>query len=185
MAIAHVRTNAAKYHVDPNRIFIVGFSAGGHLAASIGTMFDREDAAFPGMKPGDNRPDGMILSYAPCCAHTDKIANSFLRTLGGDVTAEELLHWSPADNVSEATSPAFLWHTEDDQTVPVEHSLIMAEKLAASKVPFELHIFPHGPHGLALANEETSDGKAYFEVPGVTQWIDEAIEWASRLRTEK
>ena len=185
MAIAHVRSNAKEYNVDPNRIFVIGFSAGGHLAASIGTMYERSDAAFPGMIPGDNKPNGMILSYAPCCSHMGKIAQSFLRTLGGDATEADLLHWSPSDNVTESTAPAYIWHTEDDPVVPVEHSLIMASKLAEKKIPFELHIFPHGTHGLALATAETSDGKPNFEIPSVAQWIDEAIDWALRTGINK
>ncbi len=185
MAIAHVRRNAAQYNIDSERIFVIGFSAGGHLAASIGTMYAREDAAFPGMTPGENKPNGMILCYAPCCSHMGKIAQSFLRTLGGDATEEDLIRWSPSDNVSEITAPAYIWHTVDDPVVPIAHSLIMASELAKKKIPFEMHLFPHGAHGLALADAETSNGNPDFEIPTVAQWIDEAIDWALRTGIDK
>ena len=181
MAISYVRAHAEQYHVDPARVFVVGFSAGGHLAASIGTLFDRPEAAFPGMEPGSNRPTGMILSYAVTCVDTEKIARSFTQTLGGDVTKEELLRWSPADHVTEQTPPAYIWHTANDKTVPILHSLIMAQRLAEKKIPFELHVFPDGPHGLALANAQTAGGKPDFIRPDAAQWIDEAIDWAKRV----
>ncbi len=179
MAVAHVRENADRYNVDPERVFVVGFSAGGHLAATLGTMYDTPHAAFPGMKPGSNRPSGMILSYAPTSVRTEKIANSFKRTL--QVSEEELAQYSPENLVNAQTPPAYIWHTATDPVVPVEHAIYMASALAAAGVPFEVHVFPKGPHGIALATAQTCNGRDDMIVPDAAQWIREAIDWANRL----
>lgn len=180
-AVSLVRERAGEYNVDPARVFVIGFSAGGHLAATLGTMYDKPCAAFPGMKPGSNRPDGMILSYAPTSVETEHIAQSFMRTVGRDLTLEELRGYSPDHLVTKDTPPAYIWHTFADPVVPVEHSLRMADALAAAGVPFEMHIFPAGPHGLSLANELTFSQNEKLIVPEAQQWIDEAAAWAKRL----
>jgi len=179
-AVAHVRANAEAYNVDPSRVFILGFSAGGHLAATLGTMYDDPAAAFPGMEPRANRPDGMILCYAPCSVDAPIIAKSFTRTLG-ELPKEELAAYSPDRRVTADTPPAYIWHTAADAGVPVENSILMASAMAKAGVPFELRIFPRGPHGLSLADERTSAGREGYIVPEVTQWIDEAIDWTRRI----
>ena len=179
MAVAHVRENADRYTIDPDKVFVVGFSAGGHLAATLGTMYDTPHAAFEGMKEGSNRPSGMILSYAPTSVRTEKIANSFIRTL--QMEREELAQYSPENRVNADTPPAYIWHTAEDPVVPVEHAIYMASALAAAGVPFEAHIFPKGPHGIALATAQTCNGREDFILPDAAQWVSEAIEWANRL----
>ena len=87
--------------------------------------------------------------------------------------------------VSQDNPPTFLWHTAADQLVPVESSIRMAEALAENQVPFELHIFPQGRHGLALANRRTSGGSADREYPEVAQWIGLGKDWLRRLWEDK
>jgi dipeptidyl aminopeptidase/acylaminoacyl peptidase len=79
--------------------------------------------------------------------------------------------------VSHLTPPTFLWHTSEDQAVPVENSLLFAERLARYEIPFELHVFPHGSHGLSLATPEVSEAPARYADPHVARWMELCIEW--------
>lgn len=182
LAIKHVRENAEKYHIDPRYVYTCGFSAGGHLAASAGTLWN-----IPELKPylgdapeGINRPTGMILSYPVISGGKYAHRGSFNNLLGmkTDGTEPELDAYSLEKHVGSHTCPAFIWHTVTDKTVPVQNSLMMAEALTEAGIPYELHIFPEGIHGLSLANEETMNGKEANYVPHVQCWIDLAIKWA-------
>lgn len=181
-AIVHVRENAEKYNIDPEKIFVVGFSAGGHLTASIGTLWHKEYAkAYENMPEGLNRPNGVILSYPVITSGPYAHRGSFNAILGTTTPTEEQNQaYSLELQVDEHAVPAYIWHTAADAAVPVQNSLMYAAQLAKYKIPFEMHIFPKGPHGLALANEQTNYGKP-CEYPEAAQWIDEAIDWAKRL----
>lgn len=178
-AIIHIKENAEKYNVDPERVFVCGFSAGGHLAASIGTMWHREDAKpWPDMPEGLNKPRGMVLCYPvitlePPHAH-ETCANE---VTGNNVNEETIELYSCEKQVSDKTVPAYIWTTFDDDCVDSENSLMMASAMKAAGVPFELHIFSKGPHGLATADEETSRGWEGWALPDVATWLDEAIAW--------
>jgi len=181
-AIVHIRENAEKYHIDPARVFVVGFSAGGHLCASIGTLWHEEFAkASPDMPEGANRPTGVILSYPVISSGKYAHRGSFNNILGTETPTEEQLRaYSLEYHVDERTVPAYIWHTTEDKTVPVENSLMFAAQMAKHKIPFEMHIFPKGPHGLALAGPETNRGLP-CNYPEAAQWIDEAIDWTKRV----
>ena len=189
MAIKYVRENAEKYNTDPNYIFIGGFSAGGHLAASAGTLWNikpvREALGIESgeVPEGINRPTGTILSY-PVITGGDKAHKGSIKNVSGcdPLTDEAIAEFSLELHVDETTSPAFIWHTFTDKTVPVENALLYASALTAHKVPFELHIYPEGKHGLALCNEFTSSQSADNIVPHAEGWIDLAIKWASELK---
>lgn len=179
-AIAYVRTNAERYHTDPDKIFICGFSAGGHLAASAGILWDCEQMKkeFEGQPEGINRPNGMVLSYPVITAGQYAHQNSIRHLTGNHQYGEkEIAEWSLEKRVSSSTVPAFIWHTVTDEIVPVQNSIMLAEALAKNKIPFELHIYPYGPHGLSLATEETANGKENKVVSHVQNWIDHAITW--------
>ena len=182
-AIVHVRENAEAYHVDPSRVFIIGFSAGGHLAGSLGTMWHEEFAkASPDMAPGANRPTGMILSYPVISAGKFTHKGSFAEILGENVDNEEARHaYSLELHVDENTVPTYIWHTCTDGTVPVENTLLFMSALAKNKVRFEAHIFPEGRHGSSLANDQTCSGIPELIIPEAMQWIDEAIDWTKRV----
>ncbi len=185
-AVAHVRKNAERYRIDPQRIFICGFSAGGHLAASCGILWNspvlREE--FAGEPEGINRPDGMILSYpvitAGEYAHRGSIQNVSGNKDYGDAEIEE---WSLERHVDPTTPPAFIWHTFEDKTVPIQNSLMLADALATSGVHFELHVFPVGVHGLSLANETVANGRADRVIPYVQDWIDHACSFVEKYPT--
>ena len=179
-AVAKVRENAQEWNVDTDRIAVCGFSAGGHLAASFSTLWNRDFVKeYFDYQGGENKPNGMILGYPDITsgehAHWGSIEN-----LLGDKTADSaLLELVSAEKqVNSDTPPAFIWHTFDDACVPVENSLVLAQALAKEKISTELHIYPKGPHGLALASRETGD---FAVVPECQNWIDMAIRWLKNL----
>lgn len=185
LAIKHIRENAEKYNIDPHKIFVVGFSAGGHLACSAGTLWNCEkvrEALGADAPEGIARPDGMILSYPVITAFEHCHPGSIYNVCGTNTpTDEQKKQFSLEYQVDSSTSPAFIWHTFEDTLVPVQNSLLLALALKKNNVPFELHVYPRGPHGLALANEDTFSGwNGMIQVPP-QQWVDLAARWAKEL----
>lgn len=154
-AIRIVRSRASEWGIDPGRVGILGFSAGGHLAATAGTRYDS------GMPEADDpvdrqscRPDLMVLCY-PVITLADPHAHVGSRTnlLSEAPDAALVEQLSNENAVTPDTPPAFIWHTADDAGVPVENALLFASALRRNGVPFELHIYESGRHGLGLAEE--------------------------------
>lgn len=178
VAVAYVRKNSEILGVDPDSIYVVGFSAGGYIAAMLGVRwheaFITEELE---LKYGMNKPDGIILAYPVITAGEFSHKGTIENSIGKFHTSAELYEHSLENLVSEKTPPVFLWHTADDPTVPVENSLLFASALSQSGVPFELHIYPHGTHGLSLATEETSGGNKALENKRISEWINLASEW--------
>ena len=183
LAIRHIREHAAKYNVDPEHIFITGFSAGGHLAASAGVFWDHEAvrAAFGEVPTHLGRPDGMVLCYPVITSGEHAHRGSFLNLAGNQASDEEQRQYSAEHFVSKTTPPAFLWHTADDNCVPVENSLLFASALSKHNVAFELHIYPHGPHGLSLCDERTWENNPALLSPIAAGWFALAARWAKEL----
>ncbi|QAY68218.1 alpha/beta hydrolase [Paenibacillus protaetiae] len=154
-AIRYVRCHAEQYGVDPERVGIVGFSAGGHLASTAGTHFDLGDAASGDpVERYSSRPDLMVLGY-PVISFGEFRHNGSKANLIGEDAPDELVQLLSNDKqVTPQTPPAFLWHTEDDGAVPVENSLLFAAALRRNGVPHEVHVFESGRHGLGLAEGE-------------------------------
>jgi acetyl esterase/lipase len=152
-AIRTVRAKAAEYRIDPARIGIMGFSAGGHLASTAGTHYDsgKPDAPDPIDRAG-SRPDFLVLCYAVITFH-DPYAHAGSRSmlLGNAPDAALLDNLSNETQVTAQTPPAFLFHTANDRTVPVENSVQFFLALRKAGVPAELHIYENGPHGVGLA----------------------------------
>lgn len=181
MAMLYIRENAKELHVIPDKISAIGFSAGGHLCSMLATMFD-DDAVKKVF--GDKyilcRPDAVVLSY-PVITSGEKVSHggSFNVLAGDNKELRDSL--STENRVKENSSPAFLWGTYTDPAVPIENSLLMANAYRKVGIPFELHIFSNGPHGLSLASEETSDGKRQDLVNiSVQPWFDLAITWLKK-----
>lgn len=152
-AVRTVRARAAEWHVDPDRIGVLGFSAGGHMASSVGTHFDAGDSSSADpIERVSSRPDLMILMY-PVITMSDPYAHRGSRTnlLGASPEPELVRLMSNETQVTSHTPPAFIVATTDDNVVPVENSLMFYQALHAAKVPAELHVFEHGPHGFGLA----------------------------------
>jgi len=155
-AIRMLRARAAEFALDPHRIGILGFSAGGHLAATAATHFDAGDpTAHDPIERVSCRPDLAVLVY-PVITMTGPFAHAGSReNLLGDHPSQELMDLlSNEKQVTKDTPPCFLMHTADDPGVPVENSLMFAEALRKAGVPFELHIYQHGPHGVGLATND-------------------------------
>ncbi len=182
--IAHIRENAAAYHVRPDAIAVCGFSAGGHLAASSGILWNEPVIAETlGIENRQNRPDAMILSYPVITSGEFAHRGSFDNLLGERKDDPAwLARLSLENRVDGTTPPAFLWHTWADELVPLENSLLLATALRRAGVPFELHVFPDGLHGLSLANEFTrSDDRNDQVIPAVAQWMGLAQVWLRDL----
>lgn len=157
-AVAWVREHAGEFGIDERRIAVAGFSSGGHLAASLG-VFWKEGflQRFLDFDSEENRPNALWLSYPVISGREGLVhAGSRLNLLGKYPDERELALFSLEDQVSELTPPTFLWHTAEDTAVPAGNSLAFAQALAAHEIPYELHIYPHGPHGLGLANRLTA-----------------------------
>ncbi len=155
-AIRLVRAKATQWKVDPQRIGVMGFSAGGHLASTAATHFDEGNA-----RSGDpidrlsSRPDVAILCY-PVITLTSPFAHAGSRKnlLGENPATELVAMLSNEKQVTAKTPPTFLFHTADDTAVPVENSMLFAEALRKNKVAVEMHLFEHGRHGVGLAKDD-------------------------------
>lgn len=183
LAIKHIRENAEEYHIDPDHIFIIGFSAGGHLAASTGILW-KADAVQRALgasaeEPTEiGKPNGMLLSYPVITSGEFAHKGSFHHLCNTKTpTDEELLCFSLEKHVDETSVPFFLWHTFTDRTVPIENALLLANAYTEKGLPFEMHVFPEGSHGLSLANEETMSNNPTKIVPHVQCWVDLAIRF--------
>lgn len=173
-AIRTVRAKAAEWKIDPQKIGIIGFSAGGHLASTTGTHFDRGDskAADP-IDRASCRPDFMILCY-PVIVFGQNVTryNSQDNLLGKDASPELVESLSNEKQVTSETPPAFLFTTDEDAVVLPENSVEFYLALRRAKVPAELHIYRVGPHGLGLAKDK----------PGVENWPKECEAWMRGLK---
>jgi acetyl esterase/lipase len=188
LGIKYIREHAAELCVDPEHIAVCGFSAGGHAAASTGVFWNHpvvRDAigVTSGSAPeGINRPNGMILSYAvlTCGEFTHK-GTAKRACANENPTPEEIREYSIECNIDETTPPAFLWHTFNDGAVPVENAILTMAAMAEKKIPFECHIFPDGPHGLALCNQVTWDNKDKLLNPHAAVWADLSVRWLKKF----
>ncbi len=181
-AVAKLRENAEEWNVDTDKISVMGFSAGGHLAASYATLWNKDFIReYFGYKGGENKPNGMILSYPVITSGEYAHRGSFDNLLGDKCNDQELLTLlSVEKQINDDTPPAFIWHTFEDDCVPVENSLLLASALAEKKISTELHIFPKGCHGISLSNDAVN--KNYNgEYAECQVWIDLAIRWFKNL----
>jgi acetyl esterase/lipase len=158
-AVQLVRARALDYHIDPNRIVVIGFSAGGHLAALSGTQFvpGNPDAEDP-IDRVSSRPDYLVLGYPWIGAISSDTSHlSYCKTFNVMDRCEALrLAYSPDLFVTKETPPTFWYHTFNDQTVPVEQGLRFYEALVKAGVPSEAHIFANGPHGTGLGKGDAA-----------------------------
>ncbi|MDQ0299305.1 acetyl esterase/lipase [Salibacterium salarium] len=155
-AIRYVRRHAKEWNINGEKIGILGFSAGGHLAATAGTYFDEGNIkAADSIEKESSRPDAIALCY-PVISFKEHRHQGSMEHLLGDDKDKELQHsLSLETQVSEKTPPTFIWHTADDEAVPVENSLLFASALSKMNVPFECHTFESGRHGLGLVANDS------------------------------
>ena len=188
LAVKYVRDHAEELFVDPDYVFITGFSAGGHCAAMCGTLWNdpvvREALGIDrGEAPeGINKPTATVLCYPVITggpyAHRGSIDNLCGYPSAGTEGADR---YSLELHVDATTAPAFIWHTFNDNGVPIQNTLLYAGAMAAAGVPFEYHVYPDGVHGLSLCNRETSSGMDFFDKPACAGWIKEAIRYVKEF----
>lgn len=167
-AMRMVRSRAKEWSVDPGRIAILGFSAGGHLASTLGTKFDagKHDSKDE-IERVSSRPDLLILLYPVITMGEFTHAGSKKNLLGDSPSAELVRLYSNELQVTKDTPPTFLMHTMTDAGVPVENNMMFASALRKAGVPFEFHLYEQGPHGVGLAPTN----------PILASWAERCADW--------
>lgn len=186
LAIKHIKDHAEEYGIDPDELFVAGFSAGGHLAGAVATMWKREEVKTAAKIPyGYNRPKGVMLLYpmiSPDYSNCEKYTHAWETLLGCENPSKELLDMAAVEKNADADSaPIFLAQTFNDPTVDVRNAMALGKVYAEAGVPFEMHIYPDGPHGLSVANEITARGKPRLINSAFAEWVRLAAAWAERL----
>jgi len=198
-AIAYVRNRAGEFNIDENQILVCGFSAGGHLAASLGCFWHEEWLEKKmGMDKVCYQPNGLILSYPVITSGEFTHRGSFVNVMGSKrnaieagpqhevvatesamtLTGEALEEYlSLEKQVTDKVPPVFMWHTFEDETVPLENSLLFATALKKAGVSLEYHVFPKGGHGYSLANMQTVTPELRELEPQCEQWMGLCRNW--------
>jgi len=172
-AMKIIRANADKWHIDKNNIGVMGFSAGGHLASTLGTHYDRDgNEGIDDIDTINSRPDFMVLMYPVITMDETFTHMGSRKNLLGENPSQELIdYYSNEKQITKNTPTTFLVHSSDDDAVPVENSIRFYESLHKHGVKAEMHIFEYGGHGFALASD-----KGYLE-----SWKDLCIDWLRHL----
>lgn len=180
--VAMARDKAEEWSIDPDKIIVAGFSAGGHVAASLGTMWNNGFISEAlGVEAEKIKPNGMLLSYPVITSGEYAHRGSFEKLLGSQY--EELVDKVSLEKcVNKDTPKTFIWHTFEDGSVPVENSLFFAKALRECGIHFELHIFPYGGHGLGLATQETNTKEGNKLQPECAVWPDMFAAWLGNLK---
>ena len=163
-ALVTIRENAKKWGIDPNKVGVIGFSAGGHLASTLGTHFDK-----PAIEDKENislRPDFMALIYPVITFGAYAHVGSRENLIGKSPSQQLIDLYSNEKQVTAETPPTFLVQAEDDNVVPVQNALLFYDALLQNKIKAEMHIYPAGGHGFGLHNTTTKD-----------YWFDRLKEW--------
>lgn len=179
-SMALVRENAERFNIDPNRLGVAGFSAGGHLACSLGVFWkDAWLAESLNLDPHRYKPDFMLLCYPVISSGSHRHDSSFRLLLGE--RHDELVELMSLENqIHEDVPRAFIWHTDADLAVPVENSLALAAAMKERHIPLELHIYDRGGHGLSLGNELTMSPEGYAYEEAVHGWLELFVSWLKR-----
>lgn len=173
-ALRTVRARAEEWQLDPKRIGIMGSSAGGHLASTLLTHFDagKSDATDP-IEKVSSRPDLGILCYAVITMGELTHGGSKKNLLGENPSPELLRELSNELQVTKDTPPCFIWHTAEDSAVPVENSLAFAAALRKAGVPFDLHVYERGRHGIGLGSQPYGGGVRHPWTRDCAFWLKE------------
>ena len=167
--IGYLREHAEQWHIDPAKIATCGFSAGGHLALAAGLL-------------GENKPNAMILGYPAVTVPNTPQTNFMLKLLTGrmDVTDEDAAYFSLENHITKDAPPVFMAATAEDSLSPYG-ALTVANAYTKQGLHYELHMFQHGPHGYALADETTADGSSQVLNSSFAQWHQLSVDWLYRV----
>ena len=171
-AMRLVRSKAEDWNIEPNKIGIIGFSAGGHLASTLGTHFNEK--VYEPLDAADTesaRPDFMVLGYPVITMDISTHGGSKRNLLGENPSKEMVDHFSNEKQVTGNTPPTFIFHATDDEGVPVENSILFYKALKDKGVSASMHLFPTGGHGFSLA----------LKNPHLRGWADLLYEWTETL----
>lgn len=185
-AAAYLREHADEYAIDRDKLLVAGFSAGGHLAASLGCFWHEDWLEKEMGMPGENyRPNGLILAYPVISSGEFAHRGSFINLMGEGASPELEEKLSLENQVTEKVPPVFMWHTFEDGAVPLENSLLFAMALRRAGVSLEYHVFPHGGHGYSLATKETAMPSLVEIEPQCEQWMQLCKNWLKYNYIEK
>jgi len=167
--IGHLRENAQAWNIDPEKIAVCGFSAGGHLALASGLL-------------GENKPNAMILGYPAVNIPNYPGVNFMLQLLTGrkEVTDADAAYFSLENHITKNSPPVFLAATAEDMLTGYG-ALPVAKKYSELGLGYELHVFQHGPHGYSLADETSADGSSRYLNPSFAQWHGLSVDWLHRI----
>lgn len=173
-ALRTVRARAGEWKLDPQRIGIMGSSAGGHLASTLATHYDagQADAADP-VERASSRPDLAILCYPVISMGENGHAGSRNNLLGKDPSPELIKLLSSELQVTKDTPPCFIWHTWEDKGVKIENALSFVNALQAAGVRFDLHVYERGPHGIGLGTRDWQPEKRHPWTRDCAFWLKE------------
>lgn len=181
-AVKYVRENAEELDIDPDKIFVMGFSAGGHLAASMANLWNSSVLSDTlGCDSELLKVNGSILCYPvilsdPELTHEGSISNLLLHK--DDPELRDYL--SMDKRIGAQTPPTFLWHCSDDGCVPVENSLYYMNELSKNNIPFEAHIYPSGGHGLSLCDKSVATWEGHIQ-PIPATWVAHCVDWLGEM----
>lgn len=156
-AIRYIRKNADRFRIDPDKITVMGFSAGGHLSASLSVHYDDVHDINPEYDKYSNRPNGTILGYPVITSGEETHQGSIISLIGNNPSKEELEYFSLEKQVTPNTPPCFCWQTVEDDLVPIENSMLYTEALQKNGVPHAFYAFPHGRHGLSVSTDRVKN----------------------------
>lgn len=182
-SVAFMRKNSDRLHIDSDKIAVMGFSAGGHAACSAGMFWHEEEwANILGVSTEAVKPNGMVLCYPVITSGKYAHDDSFKCLLGDNADPELKEKMSLEKQVNENAPKAFIWHTSEDELVPVENSLLLAAALQEKGISVEMHIYPIGHHGMSLCDEtvdkpeNVTDSARYC-----AEWVGHCIRWIKEI----
>ena len=164
-----LRKNAEKWRIEPNHIAVLGFSAGGHLAASLGVLWDDPELSFG----AGSRPDALVLCYPVITMGEFAHRESANNVTGGDPAL--LAKLSLEKHVTAQMPPTFIWHCVGDESVPVENTLLLTTAMQRAGVPYECHLFAGGAHGISMCDQEVET-----PYPAIAEWVKLCKNWLNQ-----